>query len=152
MHAHEITHIYGSGPFGNAGVTQVFVTDTIKGWLDRAKDATGILHDLYTMAPLVWKDGDPGMRRYAAPAIMRRLAALSALTDPRVRLFCGVFPRAKGRPRTQILWWRPISAREVLIGAEEDLDSIDEPIVRHDSGQPSAYPHGEWRGLIQIRL
>ena len=33
MEIYEITQIYGSGPFGHAGATKVFVTETIESWL-----------------------------------------------------------------------------------------------------------------------
>jgi hypothetical protein len=55
MHIHEITQIYGTGPFGHAGATKVFVGPTIKGWLDLAATGTrgyepeGIIHDLFVM-------------------------------------------------------------------------------------------------------
>ena len=151
----EITQIYGSGPFGHAGATQIFVTGTIKGWLDLAEkptvryDPEGIIHDLFVMSPWVWT----GRRRignlpYATPQIMDRLERLSTrINNPQLRLFTGVFPRSKGQPCKQILWWRPFSPQSVLIGVEGDLPSLDGQIIRHESGKPSAHPHDSWSGM-----
>ena len=83
MDIHEITQIYGSGPFGHAGATQVFVTETIKGWLSLAENGTrrydpeGIIHDLFVMSPLIWS----GRRRvgpfpYSTPQVMDRLGSV----------------------------------------------------------------------------
>jgi hypothetical protein len=124
MGIYEITQIYGCGPFGHAGATQVYVTETIKGWLDLAEkgarryDPEGIIHDLFVMSPFVWN----GLRRigplpYSTPRMMDRLERLSArITDPQLRLFTGVFPRSKGQPCRQILWWRPLPLQAVLFG------------------------------------
>jgi len=152
---YEITQIYGSGPFGHAGATKVFVTETIKGWLDRAeKDPEGIIHDLFVMSPLIWS----GRRRvgpfpYSTPQIMDRLERLSArIGDPKLGLFTGTFPRSKGQPCNQILWWRPFAHRSVLIGVEEDLPSLNGPIITHESGKQPAHPHDGWCGMGRISI
>jgi hypothetical protein len=160
MDIYEITQIYGSGPFGHAGATHIFVTETIKGWLDLAEKGTrrydpeGIIHDLFVMSPFVWN----GFRRigslpYATSQIMDRLERLSArISDPSLRLFTGTFPRSKGRPATQILWWRPFSPRSVLIGVEEDLPSLDGSFNRQESGNPSTHPRDSWCGMGRISI
>jgi hypothetical protein len=160
MQIYEITHVYGTGPFGRAGATQVYVTGTIKGWLDlaakgtRRYDPEGILHDLFVMSPLVWR----GLRRiaglpYSSPQTMNRLDRLSSrLNDSQLRLFTGVFPRLKGQPCNQILWWRPLPTRAVLIGVEEDLDSFDQTLDCHDTGTPQPYPHDSWVGFTPVAI
>jgi hypothetical protein len=160
MDIHEITQIYGSGQFGHAGATKVFVTETIKGWLDRAEkgtrryDPVGIVHDLFVMCPHIWS----GCRRigpfpYSTPQVMDRLERLSArIADFHLRLFTGGFPRSKGQPCKQILWWRPLSLRCVLIGVEEDLLSLNRPFVCHESGKPPAFLHGSWCGMGRISI
>jgi len=152
---YEITQIYSSGPFGHAGATKVFVTETIKSWLGRAeKDPEGIIHDLFVMSPLIWS----GRRRvgpfpYSTPQVMDRLERVSArIADPHLRLFTGVFPRSKGQPCKQVLWWLPLPPRSVLIGVEEDLASLKGPFVRHESDKPPAYPHGSWCGMGRISI
>ena len=52
-------------------------------------------------------------------------------------MFTVVFPRTKGQPSSQVLWWRPLTPRAVLIGVEEgwcgfgrisiDWRSVDAP-------------------------
>ncbi len=160
MNIHEITHIYGSGPFGHAGARQVFVTETIQEWLNLAKQPTrsydpeGVIHDLFVMSPIVWRGQRKiGGLQYASPRIMDRLERLSArVTDPLLRLFTGVFPRSKGQPSSQIVWWRPLPPRAVLIGVEEDLETISEPILRHESGMSPAHPHDGWCGFGRISI
>jgi hypothetical protein len=160
MNISEITQIYGSGPFGLAGARQVFVTETIQGWLDRARqpdrryDPEGVIHDLFVMCPVVWSGHRRvGAFQYASPRIMDRLERLTArISDPEVRLFTGVFPRSKGQPCSQILCWRPLTPRAVLIGAEEDLEAIEGPLVRHESGEPPAHPHDAWCGFGRISI
>jgi hypothetical protein len=160
MDIYEITQVYGSGPFGHAGATQVYVTETVKGWLDLAKkgasryDPEGIIHDLFVMSPFLWSGRRKiGPLPYSSPRVMDRLAKISAaMTDPHVRLFTGEFPGSKGQPSKQILWWRPLPKRAVLIGVEEDLDSIKEPIVRYESGEPPAYLHDAWCDMGRISI
>jgi hypothetical protein len=156
----DITQIYGSGPFGHAGATQIFVTTAIKGWLDLAEkptiryDPEGIIHDLFVMSPWVWNGCKRiGKLPYSTPQIMDRLERLCAvITDPQLRLFTGVFPRSKGRPSKQILWWRPFSPRSVLLGVEEDLPWLNGAIIRHESGKPPAHPHDSWCGMGTISI
>jgi len=156
----KITQIYGTGPFGHAGATQVYVSETIKGWLDLAEKGTrryvpeGIIHDLFAMSPLVWSGSRTvGPFPYSTPQVMDRLGKLSAsITDPHLRLFTGVVPRSKGQPCKQILWWRPLSPRSVLIGVEEDLPPLNAPIIRHESGKPPAHPHDGWCGMGRISI
>ena len=69
-----------------------------------------------------------------------------------LRLFTGVFPRSKGQPCKQVLWWLPLPPRSVLIGVEEDLASLKGPFVRHESDKPPAYPHGSWCGMGRISI
>lgn len=155
MEIYEITQVYGTGPFGHAGATQVFVCPTIKGWLDlaatgtRRYDPEGIIHDLFVMSPLVWRGRRKfGDHAFSSTKIMDRLEALSdQIADRQVRLFTGVFPRLRGQPCSQILWWRPLPPRCVLIGAEEDLPGLRGQLTRHEAGQPPAYPHDGWVGL-----
>ena len=79
---------------------------------------------------------------------MDRLERLSVrITDPEVRLFTGVFPRSKGQPSSQVLWWRPLTPRAVLIGVEEDLEALREPLVRQESGSHRASA----RCLVRLR-
>jgi hypothetical protein len=160
MNIYEITQIYGCGPFGHAGATQVFVTETIQGWLSLARqpsrryDPEGVIHDLFVMCPIVWSGHrEIGAIQYASPRIMDRLERLSTrITDPEVRQFTGVFPRTKGQPSSQVLWWRPLTPRAVLIGVEEDLEALKEPIVRQESGKPPAHPHDAWCGFGRISI
>ena len=156
----EITQFYGSGPFGHSGATHIFVTPTINGWLGldengtRRYDPEGIIHDLFVMSPFGWTGHRKiGSVPYSTPQIMDRLEQLSArISDPQLRLFTGVFPRSKGRPSKQILWWRPFSPQSVLIGVEEDLPSLDGRIVRHESGKPPVHPHDSWCGIGRISI
>src|SRR4051812_2492946 len=158
MEIYEITQKYGTGPFGHAGATQIFVTETIKGWLGIAEkdtgryDPKGTIHDLFVMSPLIWSGCRKiGSLPFSTSHIMDRLEKLSSrITDSHIRLFTGVFPRSKGKPCKQIMWWRPLPPRSVLIGIEEDLTSLSGPIIRHESGKPSAYPHNGWCGMGRI--
>lgn len=155
MQIYEITQIYGTGPFGRAGVTQVFVSPTIKGWLDlyaskkRRYDPEGVIHDLFIMSPNIWRSQRRlGRLPYSSPRIMDRLEIVTAqIDDPQIRLFTGVFPRLKGQPCSQILWWKPLPPGCVLIGVEEDLPGLRAPLTRHESAEPSAYPHDSWVGI-----
>jgi hypothetical protein len=90
---YEITQIYGSGPFGHAGATKVFVTETIKSWLGRAeKDPEGIIHDLFVMSPL-----RVGPFPYSTPQVMDRLERLSArIADPHFEALYRRFPQVEG--------------------------------------------------------
>lgn len=160
MEIFEITQVYGTGPFGHARATRIFVGPTIKGWLDLAADGSrhydpeGVIHDIFVMSPLVWRGRrSHGGIAFSTRRIMDRLESLAdRIADPQVRLFTGVFPRLKGQTCSQILWWKPLPPRCVLIGAEEDLAGLRGPLVLLQSEEPPAYPHDGWVGFGGVSI
>jgi|GEM_PF-3416296 len=160
MEIFEITQVYGAGPFGHAGAARIFVGPTIKGWLDLAADGSrryapeGVIHDIFVMSPLTWRGRrSHGGIAFSSRRIMARLESLTdRIADPQVRLFTGVFPRLKGQPCSQILWWKPLPPRCVLIGAEEDLPGLQGPLTRHESGEPPAHPDHSWVGIGRVEI
>lgn len=99
------------------------LSPVIQQWLARPPrhwDAEGILDDLRNLAESCIWDGRRGHGiPYSYKPIMDRLEVLQA-RYPRLHFFAGVFPRLKGQPCTQILWYD-----DYRMGTEAELE--DQP-------------------------
>jgi hypothetical protein len=103
------------------GTRSLHLSPTIQQWLashPRNWDAEGILIDLRNLAEGCRWDGR--RRRvgipYSRKDIMDRLDVFQA-RYPRLNFFSGVFPRIKGQPCTQILWYDATH-----MGTEDELE------------------------------
>jgi hypothetical protein len=148
---YDVTHIYGTGPFRKYGARRILVSPSINGWIHKTSKLwtpDAILHDLFVMGEFPWRGQRKfGKLPFADPALMNRMEALQS-NNPRLRLFCGVFPRLKGQDCKQVLWWVPLSGKSILFGTENEVPLLDGTLEREGEGLPDPHAGTSWTGLV----